>query len=231
MRLLTINNHKIDKSKKYGWMTFGLHLAPHTQSGYNVCPNASKGCAEACLNTAGRGRMNMVQDARIRKTKMFKEGKANFLHFLQKDIDMAKRKAKRENLKPCFRLNLTSDISWERYKVIHNNPDVQFYDYTKNHVRALKFANKELPKNYHLTFSRSEEHKLEFIQSMVNFGVNVAVVFDKDLQQHGGGGWEDMITLNGDQHDLRFLDKPNRIVALKAKGDAIKDTSGFTVKI
>ena len=53
-------------------MTFGLHLAPHTLSGYNVCPHASKGCAEACLNTAGRGRMNMVQDARIKKTIMFK---------------------------------------------------------------------------------------------------------------------------------------------------------------
>ena len=40
-----------------------------------------------------------------------------------------------------------------------------------------------------------------------------------------------MLTINGDQHDLRFLDKPNRIVALKAKGDAIKDESGFTVNI
>ena len=209
-------------------MTFGLHLAPHTLSGYNVCPHASKGCAEACLNTAGRGRMTNVQEARIKKTIMFKKGKANFLHFLQKDIYTAQRKANKEGLQPCFRLNLTSDISWERYGIIQNNPDVQFYDYTKNHVRAIKFANKELPKNYHLTFSRSENHKISFVQSMVNLGTNVAVVFDKELDQ---GGWENMITLNGDQHDLRFLDKPNRIVALKAKGDATKDTTGFTVKV
>ncbi len=212
-------------------MTFGLHLAPYTLSGRNVCPYASKGCAEACLNTAGRGHMNSVQEARIRKTKMFYEGKANFLHFLNKDIYAAKQKAKREGLQPCFRLNLTSDISWERYGIIQNNPDVQFYDYTKNHVRAMKFANKELPENYHLTFSRSENHKISFIQSMVNLGTNVAVVFDKDLQQNGGGGWEDMITINGDKHDLRFLDKPNRIVALKAKGKATKDQSGFTIYV
>ena len=231
MRLLTINNAKIDKSKQFGWMTFGLHLAPHKLSGYNVCGFASKGCIKACLNTSGRGRMNMVQDARIKKTIMFKEGKANFLHFLQKDIYSAKRMADKEGLQPCFRLNLTSDISWERYGIIENNPDIQFYDYTKNHVRAMKFANKELPDNYHLTFSRSEDHKISFIQSMVNLGVNVAVVFNKDLQENGGGGWEDMLTINGDQHDLRFLDKPKRIVALKAKGDAIKDESGFTVNI
>ena len=231
MRLLTVDNQKINKSKGYGWMTFGLHLAPYTLSGRNVCPYASKGCAEACLNTAGRGHMNSVQEARIRKTKMFYESKANFLHFLNKDIYAAKRKAKREDLQPCFRLNLTSDISWERYGIIQSNPDVQFYDYTKNHVRAIKFANKELPENYHLTFSRSENHKISFIQSMVNLGTNVAVVFDKDLQQNGSGKWEDMITINGDKHDLRFLDKPNRIIALKAKGKATKDQSGFTVYV
>lgn len=231
MRLLTVDNQKINKSKGYGWMTFGLHLAPYTLSGRNVCPYASKGCAEACLNTAGRGQMHAVQQARINKTKLFHSGKATFLQFLNKDIYAAKRKAKREGLKPCFRLNLTSDISWERYGIIQNNPDVQFYDYTKNHVRAIKFANKELPKNYHLTFSRSENHKISFIQSMVNLGTNVAVVFDKDLQQNGGGGWEDMITINGDKHDLRFLDKPNRIVALKAKGKAKKDQSGFTINL
>ena len=209
-------------------MTFGLHLAPHTLSGYNVCPHASKGCAAACLNTAGRGRMNMVQDARIRKTKMFKEGKANFLHFLQKDIDMAKRKAKKEYLTPCFRLNLTSDISWERYGIIQNNPDVQFYDYTKNQVRAVKAASKEyrFPENYHLTFSKSEDDNTQLIKALVGYGLNVAVVFNKKVDV-----WEGMKTINGDKHDLRFLDGKHRIVALNAKGDAVHDNTGFTVKL
>ncbi len=209
-------------------MTFGLHLAPHTLSGYNVCPHASKGCAAACLNTAGRGRMNMVQDARIRKTKMFKEGKANFLHFLQKDIDMAKRKAKKEYLTPCFRLNLTSDISWERYGIIQNNPDVQFYDYTKNQVRAVKAASKEyrFPENYHLTFSKSEDDNTQLIKALVGYGLNVAVVFNKKVNV-----WEGMKTIDGDKHDLRFLDGKHRIVALNAKGDAVHDNTGFTVKL
>jgi len=172
--------------------------------------------------------MNMVQDARIRKTKMFKEGKANFLHFLQKDIDMAKRKAKKEYLTPCFRLNLTSDISWERYGIIQNNPDVQFYDYTKNQVRAVKAASKEyrFPENYHLTFSKSEDDNTQLIKALVGYGLNVAVVFNKKVNV-----WEGMKTIDGDKHDLRFLDGKHRIVALNAKGDAVHDNTGFTVKL
>jgi hypothetical protein len=36
--------------------------------------------------------------------------------------------------------------------------------------------------------------------------------------------------IDGDETDLRFLDMPNSIVALKAKGKAIKDNSGFVIR-
>ena len=36
--------------------------------------------------------------------------------------------------------------------------------------------------------------------------------------------------VNGDESDLRFLDKSNVIVGLKAKGKAKKDTSGFVIQ-
>ena len=35
--------------------------------------------------------------------------------------------------------------------------------------------------------------------------------------------------INGDLHDLRFLDQKNVIVGLKAKGPAKKDKSGFVL--
>lgn len=35
--------------------------------------------------------------------------------------------------------------------------------------------------------------------------------------------------IDGDLHDLRFLDEKGKIVALKAKGDAKKDKSGFVI--
>jgi hypothetical protein len=36
--------------------------------------------------------------------------------------------------------------------------------------------------------------------------------------------------VNGDESDLRFLDKDNVIVGLKAKGKAKKDMSGFVIQ-
>ena len=228
MRLLTVNNQKINKSKGYGWMTFGLHLAPYTLSGRNVCPYASKGCAEACLNTAGRGQMHAVQQARINKTKLFHSGKATFLQFLNKDIYAALRKADKANMKPCFRLNLTSDISWEKYGVIQNNPDVQFYDYTKNIKRIDKFLNKELPENYHLTYSRSEDTDIDTIKDIIKRKGNVAVCFNENINI---SKWKGMDVTNGDTHDLRFIDPKSHIISLKAKGKATKDQSGFTVYV
>ena len=69
MRYLTLSNSKILKGFQKGFITYGLHFAPSTLSGRNVCPNASPGCAAACLNTAGRGMVNMGQEARINEWK------------------------------------------------------------------------------------------------------------------------------------------------------------------
>ena len=40
---------------------------------------------------------------------------------------------------------------------------------------------------------------------------------------------EDVKVIDGDEHDMRFLDEPNVVVGLKAKGKAIKDYSGFVI--
>ena len=37
--------------------------------------------------------------------------------------------------------------------------------------------------------------------------------------------------INGDTHDMRFLDEPNSVVGLKAKGQAKKDASGFVIDV
>ena len=66
---LTFSNPKTQKSRKYGWATATLHLAPHMLSGINVCPDASAGCIASCLNTSGcGGRFSHIQEARVHKT-------------------------------------------------------------------------------------------------------------------------------------------------------------------
>ena len=219
MKLLTLGNTKTVKGEAMGYQTYIMHLAPSTLSGYNTCPMASEGCASACLNTAGRGRFTAIQEARIRKTKWFFENREDFMYTLVKDIKAAIRKASREGFIPVFRLNGTSDIRWETVSVLdYRNimemfPNVQFYDYTKLPNR------RDIPSNYHLTFSRSESN-----EHLIPQGMNVAVVFDSlpDV-------WMGRKVIDGTETDLRFLDEQNVVVGLLAKGKAKKDTSGFTI--
>ncbi len=226
MKLLTLSNTKILKGFEQGYITYGLHLAPSTLSGRNVCPNASKGCAEACLNTAGRGIMKMVQDARINKTNKCFKNKFEFVLELSKDVVRGINYSLKKQMNVCFRLNLTSDIEWERFGIIEEHPAYQFYDYTKSLKRMYKFLRHDFPKNYHLTFSRDETTELSVIRQILSKGGNVAVVFDEVPKT-----WEGMEVISGDEHDLRFKDPRGKIVGLEAKGKAKQDDSGFVVKV
>ena len=124
MKLLSTGNPKTLKGMATGYNTYILHLAPANVSGYETCPKRTEGCTAACLNTAGRGGMfkkgettNAIQQARIRKTKMFFENRDSFMQLLVKDILLAIKQSAKLNLIPVFRLNGTSDLSWEKYGV------------------------------------------------------------------------------------------------------------------
>ena len=226
MKLLNSGNHKTIKGEKIGWRTYGLHLAPHTLAGRNVCAHASAGCAAACLNTAGRGIMHSVQEARIKKTKWFFEDRLAFTLQLIKEIKSRKKSAIKNNLTPCFRLNLTSDLPWENLSVMLPFPFLQFYDYTKDKKRMLRYLNGELPPNYYLTYSRSEETEDEEIHDLCNKGGNVAIVF----RDHLPSEWQGIKVIDGDINDLRVLEEYSKIVGLKAKGLAKKDETGFVLE-
>ena len=228
MKLLSIGNPKILKGMKQGYMTYILHLAPANLSGYETCPKRTQGCTAACLNTAGRGGMfkkgettNMIQQARIRKTKMFFEDRENFLATLKDDIRKAIKQAEKKGLIPVFRLNGTSDIAWEKYGVIQEFPNVQFYDYTKILGRKVNGL-----ANYQLTFSAADGNDLD-VRRAIKEGYNVATVFGIKKSQPMPETYEGMPVFNGDESDLRFLDPKGVVVGLYAKGKAKKDTSGF----
>lgn len=222
MALLSTANTKTMKGEKYGYKTYVLHLAPAKLSGYQVCPKASAGCSLACLNTAGMGKFSNVQQARVNRTKMFFQDRANFMAQLAKEIKSAKKSAAKAGLKLLVRLNGTSDIAWEKIRVgdyrsiLEMFPDVQFYDYTA-------IANRVVPDNYHLTFSRKESNDADVSVAIRN-GLNVAVVFDKLPEAYLG-----LPVVSGDDSDIRINDPKNVIVGLKAKGLAKRDLSGFVV--
>ena len=224
-KLLSTANPKIQKGTKLGYLSFILHLAPSDLSGKNTCPKATKGCIAACLNTAGRGGMfkkgentNMIQKARIRKTVAFFFDREQFMKDLYQDIVKAKKFAEKQGLIPVFRLNGTSDLSWEKYEVGTTGmnlfqlfPTTQFYDYTK--VLGRKVAQYA---NYHLTFSKADGNDADVAEALAQ-GMNVTVVYDRIPAG----------VYSADEDDLRFLDPKVGIIGLKAKGRAKKDTSGF----
>jgi hypothetical protein len=229
MKLLGIGTDaKTIKGVAFNWMTGILYLAPADESKVaNLCPHASKGCRLSCLFSAGRGAFSNVRDARIKKTLYFINERISFLKDVSKDIIALQKKAEKKGLKPCVRLNGTSDIPWENVKneegktLMEIHSDVQFYDYTKNPNRMKEYLKGKMPSNYHLTFSRSESNQAQ-ADEILKLGGNVAIVYKTPPSP------SDKV-INGDLSDLRFTDPDGVIVALKAKGKAKKDTSGFVL--
>lgn len=227
MNLLSINaDAKTSKGDKFGYMTGIMYLAPANVSGFEVCPSRSEGCAAACLFTAGRGVYHNVRDARIRKTQLLFNNRSEFLNNLKDDIRLLVKKADKVGKIPCVRLNGTSDLGWEGLArdIMSEYNSVQFYDYTKVLPRMLRYCDGKLPKNYHLTFSRSESNWLD-CKKVLKAGGNVAAVFYKQLPNTYDG----YKVVDGDLSDLRFLDDKNVIVGLKAKGKARYDNSNFVI--
>lgn len=227
-KLLSTANPKIQKGTQLGYLSFILHLAPADLSGHNTCPKATAGCKSACLNTAGRGGMfrkgettNVIQKARIRKTRYFYEARQDFMLDLKRDIEKGIKMADKLDLIPVFRLNGTSDLSWEKYDMIPGQnvfecfPQIQFYDYTK--VLGRKTAGIE---NYHLTFSKADGNDSDVAQALLQ-GMSVVAVYD----QIPNG------VPSADLTDLRFLDPRGVMLGLKAKGRAKKDTTGFVIRL
>jgi hypothetical protein len=138
------------------------------------------------------------------------------------DIMKAVNFARRKGLVPVFRLNGTSDLSWEKYptrygadSIFEQFPTLQFYDYTKVLGRKVK----HIP-NYHLTFSKADGNDADVAEALMQ-GMSVVAVYD---------AIPDGVP-SADETDLRFLDPKGIMLGLKAKGRAKKDYSGFVIRL
>lgn len=221
-KVFGFENAKTTKGESLGWVTAIRYLAPSTESGWNVCPNAGA-CRDVCLYTAGRGAFKATQDARIAKTLWRRSDKKGHLDAASQEIEAAERKASKVGMGLAVRVNGTSDLPGDAFFLARKHPAIQFYDYTKILGTALR---DDLPKNYHVTLSfDAQTVPWGMCEHVISRGVNVAVVFDK-VPEHFKG----YRVIDGDAHDLRFLDPKGVVVGLKAKGAARRDTSGFVVK-
>jgi len=225
-KLLGSSTYKMEKSQKFKYLSEILHLAPSNIGGVNICASSSPVCVDLCLNTSGRGQMTSVQKSRLNKKYYFLANRQKFLNHLDREIKLSSERAKRKKLKYTVRLNGTSDLPFERYKLnnglnlMENNPNVQFIDYTKITNRLNK--KNKIPKNYDLTYSQAENN-LDDIKKILKTKYNIATVFRKKLPKK----WLGRRVIDGDVSDLRHLDPKKVVVGLIAKGKAKKDFNGF----
>ena len=237
------------KLRKNGpaYLTLGLSLSPHTSAGVgNTCAHASHGCRAACLNEQGLASVfASIRRARQAKTRFFFSERAAFIDMLCTDIRRGQRAAAKQNTRLAVRLNVFSDLPWERVapELFDEFRDVEFYDYTKSARRAG-----QIRKNYWVTLSRSEVNEEDCIRAL-EAAANVAVVFADTGGAFAGSAaqrqrlprkWHGFDVIDGDESDLRFQDvrgrKRGRVVGLRLKAATVatRDTaikSGFAVPV
>jgi len=221
------------KTAKNNIETYILYLSPERQNskGVNLCPKASKGCAAACLYTAGRGKFTNVKASRINKSEYYISDKKIFINQLSKELVKIAAKSIKQNKKIAIRLNGTSDQDFISIIKKYNNLDLLnsdqfknlvFYDYTAILGKIKKYINT----SYSLTLSRKEDNESDILQAL-QLGGNVAAVFRDDLPTTYKG----FEVVDGDKSDLEMIYNKNVILGLKAKGEAKKDKSGFVIDV
>jgi hypothetical protein len=213
-----------------GFLTWTLMLAPNGTSGHEVCPNATLGCRGVCLGSTGCQHLHETTALHVASARFLLEDRTAFMRTMSEKLDELQWTGGRNGLVPCARLNNLSDLDRTGVAALH--PGVVFYDYTKRPDLMRRFLlGTDWPRNYHLTFSRSEEnwpHCQEFLEA----GGNVAVVFRR-LDQVPPRS-QDHSVVDGSTHDLRFLDlrsRPGSVVALRATPEGRRDRTGFVVDL
>ena len=230
MSLLSPGNSNAKTKKNYR-PTKILYLHPSVVDDKDMCPYASKGCRASCLNTAGRGAMITVQEARLRRTEFYVRNRLDFYNQLHKEINSFAKHYGKRGKDVVMRLNGTSDQPLVETLIVAQMREIPsnviFYDYTKNHKKA---GTRIQPSGHRYTvaFSYSEKEGSETqAKNVLSNGGIVAVVFDKLPDTYWG-----YPVIDGDERDDLMLDcNAGTILGLKAKGKAVHDNSGFVIKI
>jgi hypothetical protein len=140
---------------------------------------------------------------------------------LRKELGNFDKLCKRQGVKAAVRLNVLSDIPWEKHGIPQEFPDIFFYDYTKNASRLGK-----TPSNYELMFSYSNEPDYQkHVAKAWNTDAPISVVFRGGMPEHYKG----RRVIDGDASDLVNVKAGKVVVGLVAKGKAKKDEGNFVV--
>ena len=214
--------------------TWGLSMTPHVVRGLgfavgNVCPFAST-CVESCLTHTGMGYHSAVQRARLARRLFWQFDRDLFLKILHAELTAISARNLALGISGLCRLNVFSDIRWERYLDLASYTGLSFYDYTKWPCNRRSRRND----NYRLVYSfdGTDESREYAIRELMSNG-NVAVVFhDGVLRGRCGKAaskqplpetWEGFPVIDGNVSDDRTADARGSVIGLTLKARTIAD--------
>ena len=124
---------KLNPQTKH-FRTLGLSLTPAKEGRLNTCASATPECAAACLNKAGRGRMENVQTGRMRRMNHLIDHPSEFMAALHGEIHSHEKSALAAGETPVVRLNVVSNIRFHHIhpQIMTQHPKTKLYDYTKH---------------------------------------------------------------------------------------------------
>jgi len=208
-------NTKLKKSSKGIYNVAGLSLMPSLK----FCPmSKNAGCFELCLKSAGRGKFNNVVNARNNKSNFYNNDYDLFIELLIHELKLHVINCNKNKINPSARLNVLSDIPYEKTNIFNIFEEIYFYDYTKR-ANRLKACNNI--KNYKLMFSYSgkQEYQKQVIEALY-FSNPIAVVFKNEFPKT----FLNRPVFDGDLSDIDNSTKDNHIIALKAKGSLARNS-------
>ena len=178
-----------------------------------LCPwSKAAECYRVCLKSSGRGRFDNVAQGRQRKTDFWHADRQAFLAQLIRELKNFEKLCAKTNVKPIVRLNVISDIQWERHGIPQLFPNITFYDYTKIAQRIGK-----TPPNYNLMFSYSGAIKYKpQVKRALKTNAPISVVFTR-IPTDPNYRFMGRRVIDGDQSDLINLNAGKVIIGLKYK--------------
>jgi hypothetical protein len=225
------------------WTDERIGLPDRIRPGFTLCEGSSQECRDSCLVFAGQNASTRYNTYRkVAQVMALLQEPVAFMRMLVESIDkwlvdctFYKRPREEMEFSPFFRLNMLSDIPWERlapwifrrFKPVENGRPLRWYDYTKVPDRR---AMPGFPTNYDLTFSLSgdDENEAYARREMELYDSKVAVVF-LGKKKSAKGEWEPILVkgdeatkqiplpdsfwgvdvVDGDRSDVRPHDKAN----------------------
>jgi len=186
----------------------------------NVCPKA-KGCTLSCIGKTGRYGIGATA-ARMWTRVLWHTNRELFLTLLNFELADLNAKAANAIGNVAVRLNVTSDIRWERYIDMSLYPEIQFYDYSK----WSPLDRKDIAQTYDMTYSVSEDYSVNDIVTAIANGHRLAMIVPTKNDANVTSitiGDTVIPCVNGDKSDERFLEPTGVIVLLRVKRVTSKD--------